>query len=137
MAMMILRRSSLQSTRLKHNHGGFTLIEVLVAMAIVAVALPALMSLILQQIHSTRELRDQTAAYWLAENQLRRLRLQHQLTGAALNAPVSDKAEMLDTTWYWRIEPEKTLLQMIRIEITVSRTEDEAPLVIMETYLDG
>ena len=124
-------------TKLKTNHSGFTLIEVLVAMAIIAVALPALMSLIVQQIHSTRELRDQTAAYWLAENQLSRLRLQHQLTGAVPNAPVSDKAEMLDTTWYWRIEPEKTVSELIRIEVTVSRTEDEEPLVAMETYLDG
>ena len=127
----------LSNSKLQNNHNGFTLIEVLVAMAIIAVALPALMSLIVQQIHTTRELRDQTAAYWLAENQLARLRLQHQLTGAVPNAPVADKAEMLDTTWYWRIEPEQTVSELIRIEVTVSRDEDEEPLVIMETYLDG
>ena len=106
-------------------------------MAIIAVALPALMSLIVQQIDITRVLRDKTAAHWLAENQLSRLRLQHQLTGAVPNAPTDDKAEMLDTTWYWRIEPEETVSELIRIEISVSRNEDEEPLVTLETYLDG
>ena len=127
----------LSNSKLQNNNSGFTLIEVLVAMAIMAVALPALMSLIAQQIQATRELRDQTAAYWLAENQLNRLRLQHQLNGAVPNAAIADKAEMLDTTWYWRIEPEQTVSELIRIQVTVSRDEDEEPLVIMETYLDG
>ena len=127
----------LSNSKPQNNNSGFTLIEVLVAMAIMAVALPALMSLIAQQIQATRELRDQTAAYWLAENQLNRLRLQHQLNGAVPNAAIADKAEMLDTTWYWRIEPEQTVSELIRIQVTVSRDEDEEPLVIMETYLDG
>ena len=132
-----MRCSNLSNVGLKNTNKGFTLIEVLVAMAIIGFALPALMFSIMQQINTTRELQDQTAAYWLAENQLTRLRLQHQLTGAVPNAPIDDRAEMLDTTWYWRIEPEKTVSELIRIQVTVSRDEDEEPLVTIETYLDG
>ena len=106
-------------------------------MAIVSFALPALMFLIMQQIHTTGQLRDQTVAYWLAENQIHRLRLQHQLTGAVPTAPIDDQAEMSDTIWYWRIEPENTVSQLIRIEVTVSRDESEEPLVMVETYIDG
>ena len=127
----------LKNTDLINSRRGFTLIEVLVAMAIVSFALPALMLLIMQQIQGTRELRDQTVAYWLADNQIRRLRLQHQLTGAVPNTSTGNRAKMLDTMWYWRIEPEKTVSQLIRIQVTVSRDDGEAPLMIMETYLDG
>lgn len=119
------------------RRNGFTLVEVLVAMAIVSFALPALMLLISQQIQSTKALRDQTVAYWLVDNQMNRLRLQHQLTGAVPQAPIDDRAEMLDTTWYWRMEPEKTVSQLIRIQISVGRDDSEDPLVVMETYLDG
>ena len=75
----MLRVTSVRHTEL--NNSGFTLIEVLVAMAIISFALPALMFLIVQQIQTTRELRDQTVAHWLAENQLQRLRLQQRRCG--------------------------------------------------------
>ena len=54
---------------------GFTLVEVMVALAIVAIALPALLMALYQQIDDTAYLRDKTLAYMVAENKLAEIRL--------------------------------------------------------------
>jgi general secretion pathway protein I len=60
---------------------GFTLIEVLVALAIVAVALAAGMRAAGALTGNTERLAEVTAAQWCAENALTNLRLLKQLPG--------------------------------------------------------
>ncbi len=52
------------------RHHGFTLIEILVALAIVVVALAALQRSFAQVIDSTYTLRDRNIALWVAQNKL-------------------------------------------------------------------
>ncbi|MFT5335623.1 MAG: general secretion pathway protein I, partial [Halioglobus sp.] len=54
---------------------GFTLIEVMVALAVVAVALPALMLTLNQQIDGTAYIRDKSLANIVAANKLEEIRL--------------------------------------------------------------
>lgn len=54
---------------------GFTLLEAMIALMIVAMALPALITLVLTQLDGSASIRDKTYAYWVAENQLTRVRL--------------------------------------------------------------
>ena len=54
---------------------GFTLVEVMVALAVVAVALPALLVTLSQQLDGLRYLEDRTQAQWVAANRLAELRL--------------------------------------------------------------
>ena len=54
---------------------GFTLVEVMVALAVVAVALPALLVTLSQQLDGLRYLEDRTHAQWVAANRLAELRL--------------------------------------------------------------
>jgi general secretion pathway protein I len=61
--------------------GGFTLVEVLVALAIVAVALAAGMRAAGALTSNTERLAAVTAGQWCAENALTNLRLAHQLPG--------------------------------------------------------
>ncbi|MFY7917138.1 MAG: type II secretion system minor pseudopilin GspI, partial [Rubrivivax sp.] len=55
--------------------GGFTLVEVLVALAIVAVALAAGMRAAAGVVEGAQRLADITAAQWCADNQLTALKL--------------------------------------------------------------
>ncbi|MEO8537880.1 MAG: type II secretion system minor pseudopilin GspI [Betaproteobacteria bacterium] len=68
---------------------GFTLIEVLVALAIIAVALAAGMRVITQSADGASSLRARTLALWVAENQLARA----QLEDPAPPAGTTDGAE--------------------------------------------
>ena len=58
---------------------GFTLLEAMIALVIVAVALPALLGLVITQLDGSSSIRDKTYAYWVAENQLARISLLQQL----------------------------------------------------------
>ena len=55
---------------------GFTLIEMLVALAIVAIALAAISSSYISSIDTTTRLKERTIARWIAENQLVETKLQ-------------------------------------------------------------
>ncbi len=61
--------------------GGFTLVEVLVAVAIVAVALGAGLRAASALTDNAARLADVVAAQWCADNQLTNLRLSRQLPG--------------------------------------------------------
>lgn len=66
---------------MKADAHGFTLVEVLVALAIVAVALAAGMRAAGALTQNTERLVAVTSAQWCAENALTNLRLSHQLPG--------------------------------------------------------
>lgn len=77
--------ASTAGTRAPHHRlpgralgGGFTLVEVLVALAIVAVALAAGVRAAGSMTQSAERLSDVTAAHWCADNQLTQLRLAQQ-----------------------------------------------------------
>lgn len=59
--------------------GGFTLVEVLVAMAIVSVSFLALYGSMQQIVQSTTLMQDKSFATWVAQDQLAELRLAAQL----------------------------------------------------------
>lgn len=105
---------------------GFTLIEVMVALAIVALALPALMFSLQQQVDGTAYLRDKSLAQMVANNKLVELRLLTQARGNLLRGRDSGVAELAGRQWYWTLESAATEVQSFhRIEITVHEGEVE------------
>ena len=101
---------------------GFTLVEVLVALAVLAIALAAVMRAMAQAVDTTVSLREHNVALWVAQNRL----TEHQMRQDWPAADTIDgEAEMGGEKWYWREQVSTTPEPKIRrIEITVRRTPD-------------
>lgn len=105
---------------------GFTLIEVMVALVVVAVALPALLTLVMTQLDGTVMIREKTQAFWVAQNQMTRLQLQHKLLpGYTLPDTANGEADMMGREWHWRMDVQETEVEeIVRLEIAVAREQD-------------
>ena len=77
---------------------GFTLIEVLVALFIVAIALAALGRTGVQSLRTQSELEQRTFALWVAENRLAELRLSVPLQAGSS----SGSSALAGRQWNWR-----------------------------------
>jgi len=102
---------------------GFTLIEVLVALAIIAFGLAAVFTQLNQSAGTAARLRDRTFAHWVAMNQLAALRL------AGGFPPVgnrSDEVEMGGQRWHYRLSVSATEDDGLRrIDVGVSLASRE------------
>lgn len=117
---------------------GFTLIEVMVALAVVAIALPALLFLLFQQLDGAEYLRQRSVASWIAEDKLGELRLIVARQGALPEGEITGETEVLDQDWSWWIDQEGTEVPgFIRVEINVARgiDQDAAPLHTLVAFL--
>jgi general secretion pathway protein I len=81
-----------------HADRGFTLLEVMIALAIIAIALGALISTSGSQASSAGYLKQKTIAHWVALNEI--TRLQVSKTWPDLGDS-KDSVEMLKTEWLW------------------------------------
>jgi general secretion pathway protein I len=100
---------------------GFTLIEVLVALAIVAIGMAALMSALTNSAGTTVFMRDKTLAEWVALNQVEavRLSLQRPQKGES-----DGDAEMGGRKWKWHQEVMETEVKgMMRVDVSVKPAE--------------
>src|SRR5688500_19419739 len=90
-----------------HNsHKGFTLIEVMVALLVLALAMSALQWRIGQTLDSAAYLRDKTIAQWVALNQLELLRISTRFGNAPPQQQLTGTAAMAGRTWYWVLTPQ-------------------------------
>ncbi len=106
---------------------GFTLIEVMVALAIVGLALPALIFQVMGNIDSQAYLRDQAFAQWIAQNRLAEMQLQRRLGQRILSGSASGFETMAGVRWEWRIKAVPSGVEgMRRFEIEVGPENKES-----------
>jgi general secretion pathway protein I len=119
---------------------GFTLIEVMVALAVVAIALPALLMSLYQQVDSTGYLRDKSLANMVAANKLTEIRILSRATQSLLRGKDSGVSPMADRDWYWWLDSQPTEVEnFYRVEITVALDEEqrEQPLHTLVAFLSA
>jgi general secretion pathway protein I len=118
---------------------GFTLIEVLVALAIVVIGMAAVMGAITSSAKTVSYLRDKTFAQWVAENQIVTIRLSGQLVQAGNTNGDQDYA---GSKWHWRQEVAATEIPgVMRIDVHVRPAEvkgdDDGPWYTTVTGIQG
>lgn len=100
---------------------GFTLLEVLVALAVLAIALAALIKGGGENASNAAYLRDKSIAHWVAMNRVAELQLQEQwpATGTTRGSE-----EMAQREWFWLAKVSDTFDDDVRrLEVEVRREE--------------
>jgi general secretion pathway protein I len=103
---------------------GFTLIEVVVALAIVAIGMFALFSAVSDATNNSAYLRDRTFASWVAENRIAEVRLSGEFPSVD---ETEGDVEFAGTQWHWTATVSQTPVKgMRRLDVHVRRAEDPA-----------
>lgn len=101
---------------------GFTLVEIMVALAIFAVVSSALIKNVGMAARQSGVLQERTIAYWVAENHLSRLRLRAHGEEPEFPSVGSDRqtVTMANRQWILRVDVEATENELVRrIEVNV------------------
>ena len=116
---------------------GFTLVEVMVALAIVAIAVPALLFALFQQLDGTEYLRDRSIASWIATDRMSELRLVVAKQGAVPKGELLGETRLAERDWYWWIEQQATEISgFIRVDVKVSlEAERTQPLHTLTVFV--
>lgn len=121
------------SARLQSDHG-LSLVEVLIALAIVSIALTAIIKTLSQNVQATTYLENKTIATWVGQQIVNEARV-HVLTLSS-NEELNQSIVFLGKEWYWQAKEEPTANHRInKITVHVFATRDEEhPLASLESY---
>jgi general secretion pathway protein I len=103
------------------KHSGFTLIEVLIALLILAIALMALLQSSATSINNTQRLNDKIISQWVMQQGITMIQL--GIIKFPVNQDLSQVTQIFGQKWYWRAHRSKTpITNMLQITVTASRT---------------
>lgn len=116
------------------DQSGMTLIEVLVALAIVSVAVLALARSGGQALDTQYELEQRTLAMWVADHVLAQI----ELSDDAVAGQRMGEMTMAKRTWFWRAVIQPTPDQaMLRVDVVVedrsNEVDDDPKPIIVQT----
>lgn len=122
------------------SNRGFTLIECLVALLIIAMALPALLMNVGSMSNATERSRNTMIAHWIAENRLEEIYLTQQLERKIPRGLEADDVQMAGEVWDLQTEaidmpPMLPGMDIVRVYVRVKLQGAESNLVELSGYL--
>jgi general secretion pathway protein I len=100
------------------KQNGFTLVEVLIALAIAALGLAAVLATGSQSVDTSRNLRDRTLALYVGLNEIAQLRLGEEMPDVGRS---NGEAEMAGRLWRWEAVVSETGVEDLRrVDLTVA-----------------
>jgi general secretion pathway protein I len=103
--------------RRRKKQTGFLLVEILVALVILAIPLAAITRAVSQAIDTTAALRDRNIAMWVAQDRLTMHRIERDWPSLKTTTGTS---EMADRSWRWQEKVISTpIVQLRRVEIEI------------------
>ena len=103
--------------RRRKKQTGFLLVEILVALVILAIPLAAITRAVSQAIDTTAALRDRSIAMWVAQDRLTMHRIERDWPSLKTTTGTS---EMADRSWRWQEKVMSTpVAQLRRVEIEI------------------
>jgi general secretion pathway protein I len=106
----------------KNRSSGFTLLEILVALAVVAIALSAIVNEVSSNVKNASRLQDKTFAHWVAMNKITEW---HTSGDWPSPGETHGDVQMADQEWHWSLKVSTTDDDDVRrMDIEVSSDED-------------
>jgi general secretion pathway protein I len=121
---------------LKQKQVGLTLIEVLIALAIMSIAMTAIIKATSQNIRSTAYLQNKTMALWVGKQIMNEVRL--GLLILPKSSETKEKTLLLEREWTWQAKRSETpnkRIDKIEVEVYENDKEDTASLISLESYV--
>ncbi|NIY94182.1 type II secretion system minor pseudopilin GspI [Vibrio diazotrophicus] len=113
------------------KHKGFTLLEVLVALAIFATAAVSVIRAVSQHINTVQYLEEKTFASMVIDNQMALV----MLAPKELRAKKGTES-LAGRTWYWKVTPIETSSGYLSaFDISVSVDETASPITTVRSYV--
>lgn len=117
----------------RKRKAGFTLIEVVVALAIAAMSLAALTAAISQMIDGSVSIRERTYASWVAQNRITEMRLANAIPEVDTNT-----SEVVFAGLEWQLETtvsETGVENLFRVDVSARLAGDENPTWLVTGFI--
>ena len=120
---------------MKNNNTGFTLLEVMVALFVVAIALGGVIKVMGTAAQNSSRLSDRTFAQWVALNQIASLKITKEWPKFD---EVTGEAEMASRKWKWvqkTIKTEDKNIKRVEVSVRPAGDDNENPFATVIGFL--
>lgn len=129
----------MQSRTARRKSIGFSLVEVLLALFLVAMVIGVASEVAGNSVRNVSSLKESTFARWVALNQIERYKIEVAQGAIASAGSDSGEAEMGNMEWRWLREVTNSSSDtLLEIRVTVFRADDvaeDAPVILVKGYV--